>query len=239
LSRLFEPIHIQVNGPGDLDLKNGRVLVCWGLHQFSKNQLYAIDQAIMSGTPAIFLVSGVQVDPRRLAASEIPSSPADEMMEKYGLRIERNLIADNNCQVIRKDGQTAPILEHYPLFPVITRAMNGFDPEFEPTLMLQSQLLPWVSELTVLRPKQDSRVIAQFKKGISFLHPSVCPDPLPFNHFALVWSFPAPLNRRFLRHPKDDQSHPPIARIHQKSISSSLEPTISWANFKTRRVCPG
>lgn len=223
LSPLFDVSHVEVNGPEPLDLEDAVVAVCWGLHQYSVDQLYAVDQFIMSGKPVVFLVSGVRVDPARLNASEIPPSSADDVFRAYGFQVKRNLVADNNCQVIQKAGDDRPILDHYPLFPVISRAMHGFDPEFEPTQLMNSQLLPWVSELEPLHtiPDQKVRVIAQsspqswLQRGPFTLAPERLPGPTSFGSYCVGLELSGPLPSAFPEAPpKSDDPKP-----HKSDVS--------------------
>lgn len=132
-----------------LNLDDTDAVVCWGLHQFTQPQLDSLEEAFRNGLPFILLTSGVDVDTYTLRASEIPPSPADALFSKLGFQLQRNLVCDNNCQIIKHTASDGTeVYKDYPLFPLITPEMKGFNPEFEPTTRLNNQLLPFVSELS-------------------------------------------------------------------------------------------
>lgn len=150
LSEQFDLEHQDTAQNPDLVLSDADMIVLWGVHAFSDEQIYAIDQFLMSGRPALILVSGVAVDALRMNAHDIPPSRFDAFLKHHGLVVNRDLVADSTAQMIRRPANGQTVVVQYPLFPLITPEQGGFDPDFAPTQSMNSLMLPWVSSLDLL-----------------------------------------------------------------------------------------
>ena len=152
---------LDINGKGQynlssVDLTAGEpvdtsvtTLVVAGPKQaLSEREKYEIDQFIMRGGRAIFLIDPVTMQPQTLQATPL-STGLNEMLEHYGIRLGNNIVADlrfhDNVQL--QQGFVR-FVQPYPYFVKIAR--NNFSKENVVTSQLETLTLPWTSSLEVL-----------------------------------------------------------------------------------------
>ena len=91
---------------------------------FNEREKYVIDQYVMKGGKVFWLVDNLDVPEDSLAISEVVHTfqydlNIDDMLFKYGARINKNLVADINCgPIMRKNNYK--VLDHWFLYPVLT-----------------------------------------------------------------------------------------------------------------------
>jgi len=118
------------------------------------DQLYNLDQFIMSGKNVIFFQDRVFTDIQTQQASVIESNIFD-MLRSYGIFLKPNLVADAQCgqvQIQRQQGMfrfMTPV--SYPFFPVI----NNVNKENMIVKNLDQMQLIFASEIDTLRMKLD------------------------------------------------------------------------------------
>ncbi len=201
LGSMCEVTHYKIEPEADLDLTNADAVIAWGLPRFSENQLYALDQFIMSGRSATLLAGGVRVDPIRLEAKPLPDSRADQFLAHFGARVNRDLIADWTNTKIKYTDVKPPTLKDYPLFPALTPKGGGLDRSFPPTAALNSLIAPWPSSLELAPPPGvAAKVIARssnqaWRQSPPFeIDPELLPGPRSFEQYPLA----ATLTGRFI-----------------------------------------
>ena len=150
LRRDYEVVIVDVSEgtPIDGDI---RTLIIPGGTRFNDRTLFEIDQYFMNGGNLIVLASAVGVSFQQHGPHAfVQESRILDLLEHYGVRVERNLIKDASCghvQIPRNLGpftinETVP----YPFF--IRVGENGFD-SANPAVSAQSDLmLTWASSLT-------------------------------------------------------------------------------------------
>ena len=91
---------------------------------FNEREKYVIDQYVMKGGKVFWLVDNLDVPEDSLAVSEVVHTfqydlNIDDMLFKYGARVNKNLVADVNCgPIMRKNNYK--VLDHWFLYPVLT-----------------------------------------------------------------------------------------------------------------------
>jgi len=79
------------------------ILFVLGNKDLAEFDLFPIDQYVMRGGRALFAVEGVNIDFRRnLEAVKMEYSPLLDMLESYGVRVQRALVLDEYCQNFRQ-----------------------------------------------------------------------------------------------------------------------------------------
>jgi ABC-2 type transport system permease protein len=124
---------------------------------FSEGMRYEIDQFLMRGGHAIFLVDRVKVDDQLEAT---PLSPnLEEMLEHYGAKVNEDLVADRaNAPAVFSSG-VVQYQVSYPLWlKVITQGIETSHPI---TSRISSVVLPWSSSIESTLP-EGSKVQAHY-----------------------------------------------------------------------------
>jgi gliding-associated putative ABC transporter substrate-binding component GldG len=161
LKRDYEVITVDLSEGKPID-KDIRTLIIPGGDRYTDRTLFEIDQYFMNGGNLIALVNAVNVSFQYGVQGTVQETKLLDLLEYYGVRIERNLIMDASCgyvqvQVPRSMGPfTVNVLEQfrYPYFVRITK--NGFADD-NPMVSSQSELtLVWASSLT-LAPDTSAR----------------------------------------------------------------------------------
>ncbi|MDR0330571.1 MAG: GldG family protein [Chitinispirillales bacterium] len=148
--RDYEVVAVDVSEGKPID-KEIRTLIVPNGDRFNDRALFEIDQYFMNGGNIIALVNATEVSFQYGPQGTIKETKLLEILEYYGVRVERNMIMDASCgqvQVPRNLGMfTINELLPYPYFIRITR--SGFS-ESNPVVSAQSELmLGWASSLTL------------------------------------------------------------------------------------------
>ena len=82
------------------------VLYVLGNKDFTDSDLRHVDEYIMNGGKAVFALDGVVVDmANNLKATKLEGNPAIEMLKKWGITINNNMVLDKYCKKITMKGQ--------------------------------------------------------------------------------------------------------------------------------------
>lgn len=108
----------------------------------------AIDQAVMSGKSAAFLLDAIQPDLQNLAANEVQHG-LTELLASYGIKVEPGLVLDPECASInvlqQMGGMRVQQPVRYPFMPVA----KALDAKHPLTRGLGQVGLPFMSALTL------------------------------------------------------------------------------------------
>ena len=91
---------------------------------FNEKEKYIIDQYVMKGGKVFWLIDNLDVPEDSLAISEVVHTfqydlNLDDMLFKYGARVNKNLVADiNSGPIMRKNSYK--VLDHWFLYPTLT-----------------------------------------------------------------------------------------------------------------------
>lgn len=121
--------------------------------KFSEDQLKAIDAFLTNGGSLLALINSVNID-NGLAATPVETG-LEKLLEKYGLRINKDLVLDvNNDRVSFSLNQgMISFSTSYPFWPKIIN--SGFDKDNSAVAKLETLVLPWASSIDVLKDNMD------------------------------------------------------------------------------------
>ena len=129
--------------------------------QVSERDKYEIDQFIMRGGRAVFLVDAIQM-PRGMLYGTPLSTGLNDMLEHYGAKLGNNLVLDQSMSNVsfgsNVGGMSVSYSLPYPYWPKIMK--NNFSQTHPITNQLESLVLPWTSSVEVA-VKEGSGVKAE------------------------------------------------------------------------------
>ena len=149
------------NGKGQynvtsVSLQNGQAvddavttLVIAGAKQpLTEREKYELDQFIMRGGKAIFLVDPIQMQPGTLQGTPL-STGLNDLLEHYGTKLGNNLLIDRRFHDSARFQQGfMTVFQPYPYFVKIIKP--NFSTEHAITNQLEALTLPWTSSLEVI-----------------------------------------------------------------------------------------
>ncbi|MCE2415586.1 Gldg family protein [Candidatus Poribacteria bacterium] len=124
-------------------------LVVAGAQQpLTERDKYEIDQFIMRGGRAIFLVDPIQMQPGTLQGSPL-STGLNDLLEHYGVKLGNNLLLDARFHDTARFQQGfMTVIQPYPYFVKIVKP--NFSMEHSITNQLEVLTLPWTSSLEMV-----------------------------------------------------------------------------------------
>ena len=175
-------------------------LVVAGAQQpLTERDKYEIDQFIMRGGRAIFLVDSIQMQPNTLQASPL-STGLNDLLEHYGVKLGNNLLLDAIYHDTARFQQGfMTVIQPYPYFIKIIKP--NFSTEHSITNQLEALTLPWTSSLAVM-PKEGITATPLAKtseagrsiQGYYNLMPNA---PIPPNAESQIYTVAAALEGKF------------------------------------------
>ena len=123
-------------------------LVIAGVTQpLTEREKYEIDQFIMRGGRAVFLVDPIQLQPGTLQAAPL-STGLNDLLEHYGVKLGNNLLLDRRFHDSARFQQGfMTVIQPYPYFVKIVKP--NFSTENTITNQLEVVTLPWTSSLEI------------------------------------------------------------------------------------------
>ena len=124
-------------------------LVIAGAQQpLTEREKYELDQFIMRGGRAVFLVDPIQIQPGTMQATPL-STGLNDLLEHYGAKLGNNLLIDRRFHDNARFQQgRMTIFQPYPYFVRIGKP--NFSAESAVTSQLEALTLPWTSSLEVI-----------------------------------------------------------------------------------------
>ena len=124
-------------------------LVVAGVKQpLTEREKYELDQFIMRGGRAIFLVDPIQMQPGTMQGTPL-STGLNDLLEHYGAKLGNNLLVDRRFHENARFQQGfMTIFQPYPYFVKIIKP--NFSAEHAITNQLEVLTLPWTSSLEVI-----------------------------------------------------------------------------------------
>ena len=118
----------------------------------TEREKYELDQFIMRGGRAIFLVDSIQIPPGTLQGTPL-STGLNDLLEHYGAKLGNNLLIDRRFHDNARFQQGfMTVFQPYPYFVKIVK--SNFSTEHTVTNQLEALTLPWTSSLEVI-PKEN------------------------------------------------------------------------------------
>ncbi len=124
-------------------------LVIAGAKQpLTEREKYELDQFIMRGGRAIFLVDPIQLQPGTMQATPL-STGLNDLLEHYGAKLGNNLLIDRKFHDNARFQQGfMTVFQPYPYFVQIRKP--NFSAEHAVTNQLETLTLPWTSSLEII-----------------------------------------------------------------------------------------
>ena len=124
-------------------------LVVAGVQQpLTERDKYELDQFIMRGGRAIFLVDPIQMQPGTLQATPLITG-LNDLLEHYGVKLGNNLLLDRQFHDTARFQQGfMTVIQPYPYFVKIVKP--NFSKEHSITNQLEVLTLPWTSSLEIV-----------------------------------------------------------------------------------------
>ena len=124
-------------------------LVVAGVQQpLTERDKYELDQFIMRGGRAIFLVDPIQMQPGTLQATPLITG-LNDLLEHYGVKLGNNLLLDTRFHDTARFQQGfMTVIQPYPYFVKIVKP--NFSKEHSITNQLEVLTLPWTSSLEIV-----------------------------------------------------------------------------------------
>ena len=124
-------------------------LVIAGVQQpLTERDKYELDQFIMRGGRAIFLVDPIQMQPGTLQATPLITG-LNDLLEHYGVKLGNNLLLDTRFHDTARFQQGfMTVIQPYPYFVKIVKP--NFSKEHSITNQLEVLTLPWTSSLEIV-----------------------------------------------------------------------------------------
>ncbi len=114
----------------------------------TEREKYELDQFIMRGGRAIFLVDAIQIPPGTLQGTPV-STGLNDLLEHYGAKLGNNLLIDRRFHDNARFQQgRMTVFQPYPYFVKIIK--SNFSTEHTVTNQLEALTLPWTSSLEVI-----------------------------------------------------------------------------------------
>ncbi len=124
--------------------------------KFSDNELKAIDKFLVGGGSLLVMADGVKVGQNLTA--EKNDLGLNKILENYGLKINNDLVMDQNNGMAAFSQGFITFTASYPLWPKIIK--SGFDQGNAAVAKLESLILPWASSISVDKNKIGDKKIS-------------------------------------------------------------------------------
>ena len=139
---------VSLQGGEAVDETVSTLVIAGAQQPLTEREKYALDQFIMRGGRAVFLVDPIQIQPGTMQATPLMTG-LNDLLEHYGTKLGNNLLIDrrfhDNAQ-FRQGRMT--IFQPYPYFVKIVK--SNFSTEHTITNQLEVLTLPWTSSLEVI-----------------------------------------------------------------------------------------
>jgi ABC-type uncharacterized transport system involved in gliding motility auxiliary subunit len=123
----------------------------------TERQQFEIDQYIMAGGRAIFLVDAIAMPSGMLQATPLDTG-LGPMLAHYGVKLGNNLILDNSREFAGFQQQRGAFYTAYYYWPKLTK--NSFSRDNPATNQLNAGLFPWTQSLEAVQDPEDGFEVA-------------------------------------------------------------------------------
>ena len=158
LKKLYDVDTAVVTGGRPID-DGVKTLVVIRPRGLSPREAYEVDQFLMRGGKAIFLVDGMTVDVRQNPPRPEPvTSGLEEVLAAVGVSVEKKLVFDPSCEMVRvqvRPGVQVPA--RYP--PLVSAVFQFFNHESPLVSRISKIAFPWVSPLVLTEGRSGKEVI--------------------------------------------------------------------------------
>lgn len=164
LSKQYTVKKVTIVEGREIDKDVATLVVAGPKQEITEREKYEIDQFIMRGGRAIFLVDAIQI-PEGTLQAQMLTSGLNELLEHYGVKLGNNLVLDDASQ-----GQLTYTQGYFTVrsdYPYFVRVLNqyrnrsgeianGLSDESIVTSQLESLTLNWASSIELLPKEEDA-----------------------------------------------------------------------------------
>lgn len=142
-----------------------RTLIVVRPKNLTPREAYEVDQFLMRGGKAMFLVDGMTVDLRQNPPTpEAVTTGMEEMLEAYGVKVEKNLVFDRSCE--RVQVQVRPGMRMMAVYPPLVSAIyQDFDRTCPIVARISQIVFPWVSSLSLTDKAREGKQLFELIKS--------------------------------------------------------------------------
>ncbi len=160
ISEIYQIRDVELSSGGLISDEINTLIFVGPQEEFNQSELYAIDQFLMSGRSAVFLIDGVTVD-EELAAKK-NSAGLNEILKSYGLEVEPVFVLDSSNEIASFNQGFLTFSTQYPFFTKVREP--GFNKENAAVASLRELILPWASPITINEsraPEAEIQILAR------------------------------------------------------------------------------
>ena len=164
LSKQFNVKKVSIDAGREIEKDVATLVVAGPKQEITESEKYEIDQFIMRGGRAIFLVDTIHIPQGTLQATPLTTG-LNDLLEHYGVKHGNNLVLDNASQ-----GQLTYTQGYFTVrsdYPYFVRVLNqyrnrsneiarGLSDESIVTSQLETLTLNWASSLELLPKEEDA-----------------------------------------------------------------------------------
>ncbi len=140
-----------------VDLSGGNVavpddvktLVIAGTKNAPEREAYQIDQFIMRGGKAVFLLDPITMNEQMGLMAMPARSGFDDLLSHYGVTVKQALALDPRCELATFSQGFMAYSVQYPFWPKVSSQQGGFNRTNPVTAGLESLAFPWTAPLEV------------------------------------------------------------------------------------------
>ena len=144
----YNVISVSLQGGEAVDETVSTLVIAGAQQPLTEREKYELDQFIMRGGRAVFLVDPIQIQPGTMQATPL-STGLNDLLEHYGVKLGNNLLIDRRFHDNARFQQGfMTVFQPYPYFVQIRKP--NFSAENAVTSQLEVLTLPWTSSLEVL-----------------------------------------------------------------------------------------
>ena len=207
LAKQYEIQTVEIKDGKPIDEKISTLVVAGPKSTIGEREKYEIDQFIIRGGKAIFLIDSINMPPGTIQANPL-STGLNDLLTHHGVKLGNNLVADyaSHDNLTYSQGGFMTVTRPYPYFPKVLKEFKfltgetsaGLAVDHMITGRLDNLTLPWTSSLEIVSNEQiKANILAQTSKGSSTVQ-----SPYDLN----------PGSQRF-RPPSSSQKSFPVAAI--------------------------
>lgn len=154
LSKLYNLKEVKLDGK-DIASDIKTLIIAGPKETFTEDQLKSINKFLSKGGALLVMLDGVTVN-QSLQAQVNPSN-LDQLLEKYGIKMNKDLVADNRNALAPFSQGFMVFTVNYPYWLKITK--DGFNKNSSMVASLENAVLPWASSVNVDTSKIDKNSV--------------------------------------------------------------------------------
>ncbi len=153
LSELYQVRIVNLSNLEKIPEDISSLIVAGPKKKFNKKEKYLLDQFLLRGKSIFFLVDGVVVDNHLLAKKN--DFDLQKLFNNYGIQFNKDLVLDSSNAMASFTQGYVTYMTNYPFWPKINQF--GFDKNNPAVSKLESLILPWVSNVSILENKKINK----------------------------------------------------------------------------------